>query len=316
MVLPMLATAGALPGDDAGRYGYEVKWDGVRAVGYVGPGFRLTGRRGTDITATYPEAAELTKLLAGHSAIVDGELVILDADGVPRFAELQHRMHVAGPSDERMRRYPVEFLLFDLLWFDGRPLLDLGYALRRELLDELALDGAAVQTPPALTASTPAQAAATLEATRQRGLEGLVLKTHESRYLPGRRSPDWIKVKNVAHQEVVVGGWRPGRGRRAGGIGSLLVGVPTGDRLRYAGRVGTGFTDETLDTLAAALRPLARTTSPLDDVPPADARDAHWVHPRLVGEVEYTMWTDDHRLRAPSWRGLRPDKTPAEIIAP
>ena len=136
-----------------------------------------------------------------------------------------------------------------------------------------------------------------------------------SRYRPGRRSPDWVKVKNIRTQEVVVGGWSPGKGRRSGTIGSLLLGLPGEGGLSYIGQVGTGFTDDMLADLLARLRRIERKTSPFDpDVPRADARDALWVSPRLVGEVAFGEWTSDGRLRHPAWRGLRPDKSPSEVV--
>jgi bifunctional non-homologous end joining protein LigD len=133
-------------------------------------------------------------------------------------------------------------------------------------------------------------------------------------YLPGRRSPDWIKIKNVRAQEVVIGGWKPGSARRAGMIGALLLGLPGPQGLTYAGKVGTGFTDAMLRDLAAVLRPLAQAASPFEQVPRPDARDAQWVAPRLVGEVAFTEWTDEGRLQHPAWRGLRPDKAPEQVV--
>jgi bifunctional non-homologous end joining protein LigD len=152
-----------------------------------------------------------------------------------------------------------------------------------------------------------------LAASLERGLEGVLAKRLESRYHPGKRSRDWLKVKNVRHQEVLVGGWRPGKGRREM-IGSLLAGVP-GDRgLEYTGNVGTGFTEAMLDDLAARLRRLERESSPFDtEVPPIHARDAHWVRPELVGEVAYSERTADGMLRHPSRRGPRTDKRPEEV---
>jgi bifunctional non-homologous end joining protein LigD len=149
---------------------------------------------------------------------------------------------------------------------------------------------------------------------RERGLEGVVAKRITAQYLPGRRSPHWRKVKNVRTQEVIVAGWRPGNGRREGGIGSLLLGLPSEEGLVYVGHVGTGFTSAALADVERRLRPLERKTSPFTVGPPrADAKDAHWVTPKLVGEVEFTEWTADGRLRHPSWRGFRLDKSPDEV---
>ena len=146
------------------------------------------------------------------------------------------------------------------------------------------------------------------------GLEGVVAKRRGSRYLPGGRGDAWRKIKHSRSQEVVVGGWRPGQGRRDGTIGSLLMGVPTEDGLHYVGRVGSGLNDRQLDDVQAALTPLARPTSPFSDVPREDARDALWLEPLLVAEVTYGELTGPGRMRHPVWRGLRPDKRPDDVV--
>jgi bifunctional non-homologous end joining protein LigD len=311
---PMLATLGTLPADDRG-WGFEMKWDGVRALARVEGGrLALISRNGKDMTASYPELRGLAEQLGSTQALLDGEIVAFDAKGRPDFARLQPRMHVASATAARRlaERTPVVFLAFDLLHLDGRSLLGLPYRQRRELLGELALDAPAWQTPPAFTGG----GAQALEASREHGLEGVLAKRLDSRYTPGRRSPDWVKVKNVRTQEVVIGGWRPGKGRRADTIGSLLLGLPDADRLRYVGQVGTGFTQQALADLDSRLARLARKSSPFTpDVPRPDARDAHWVTPRLVGEVAFGEWTERGRLRHPSWRGLRPDKNVDEVVA-
>jgi bifunctional non-homologous end joining protein LigD len=320
---PMLAVPGELPADhEADRYAYEVKWDGVRAVAYADAAgsVEVTGRRGTDITATYPELAAIAARFGGRPAVVDGEVVAFDAAGRPSFAELQRRMHVTNPAERGLTRMvPIGYMVFDLLYFDGSTLFDLPYTDRRELLDGLDagdgdVTGPGVHVPPYLRAATRAQARALLDATAREGLEGLVAKRLDTPYRPGARADFWLKIKNTRTQEVVIAGWKPGQGRRAGGIGSLLIGVPDETGLRYVGHVGTGFTDAMLDDLLAMLRPLTRPTSPYaDEVPRQYAKDAVWTEPTVVGEVEFTDWTPDHRLRAPSWRGLRPDKSPDEV---
>jgi len=318
---PMLAVPGTPP-PDADRYAYEVKWDGVRAVVSVTAGGAVTvnGRRGTDITATYPELAEIGGRFGGRPATVDGEVVAFDASGVPSFPELQRRMHVTNPAERGLTRLvPIGYMVFDLLSFDGRELLDLPYTDRRELLDALDIGdgrvgGPGVHVPPYLHAATPAEVRALLKATAEQGLEGLVAKRLDAPYRPGLRADFWLKIKNVRTQEVVIAGWKPGKGRREGGIGSLLMGVYDDTGLRYVGHVGTGFTDAMLDDLYGRLAPLERPTSPYaEEVPWQYAREARWTEPELVGEVEFTVWTPDHRLRAPSWRGLRPDKRPDEV---
>jgi bifunctional non-homologous end joining protein LigD len=314
LIRPMLATLGTLPGraeDD--RWGYEMKWDGVRAVVYVEGGrIRTMTRNDRDVTGTYLELRALGEAMGATQAVLDGEIVTFDDEGRPSFGRLQQRMHVtnAGQVRRLVDTVPVVYLIFDLLHLDGRSLLPLPYRERREVLDGLGLGGPSWQTPPSFAGGGPA----VLRASLDQGLEGVMAKRLDSAYLPGRRSDAWRKVKNVRTQEVVVVGWKPGQGRREGRIGSLLLAVPSAAGLTYAGHVGTGFTDEMLADLTERLRPLERKTAPVTGtVPRPDARDAHWVRPKLVGEVTFGEWTADGRLRHPSWRGLRPDKSPDEV---
>lgn len=314
LLRPMLATAGALPPawEDA-AYSYEMKWDGVRAIVYVdGTAARVVSRNDRDVTASYPETAALGRALGGRSGVLDGEIVAFDEAGRPSFGVLQHRMHVTDPAQVRAlrRSTPVTFLAFDLLRLDGRETLTLPYDDRRALLDGLADLGPGAGVPPAFLGGGP-DALATSTA---QGLEGVVAKRRDSPYEPGRRSRAWVKVKHVRMQEVVVAGWKPGQGRRAGGIGSLLLGVHDDGGLVYVGNVGTGFSDAVLAELGRRLAALAQDGSPFAaELPRADSRDAQWVTPRLVGEVAFGEWTRDGRLRHPTWRGLRPDKEPQDV---
>jgi bifunctional non-homologous end joining protein LigD len=315
----MLATAGPLPtGRDEDRWAFEMKWDGVRAVAYVDPGrpagqqLRLLTRNDREVAATYPDLGGLVDAVDGHRVLLDGEIVAFDRAGRPSFGQLQARMHVQHPTRELLERVPVTYLVFDVLHLDGRSLLGATYDERRAALLDLDVSGDCVATPPAFEGDGASAQAASLA----QGLEGVLAKRRSSTYEPGRRTRDWVKVKNIRTQEAVVVGWRPGEGRRSGQFGSLLLGVhdDTG-RLVYAGHVGTGFTARVLDDLVRRMAPLERATSPLDDeVPRAQARDAHWVAPRLVGEVAFSEWTQDGRLRHPVWRGLRPDKEPDEVV--
>jgi bifunctional non-homologous end joining protein LigD len=220
-------------------------------------------------------------------------------------------MHLTRPREiEREAvRTPTVYLVFDLLRLDGHDLTSLPLAQRRTLLDDVVagLD-APVQAPPVFD-----DVDAALAASREFGLEGVVVKGRESRYRPGQRSPSWLKVKNTRMQEAVIVGIRPGKGDRAGTIGSLLLAVPDTDGLRYIGRVGTGFTDRMLHDLDRQLTPLRVSRAPLSGVPRPDAADALWVRPDLVGEVEFANWTPDGILRHARWRGLRPDKSPDEV---
>ena len=313
-VAPMVATlAEVLPADDE-RWAYEMKWDGVRAVVHV-EGGRATAwsRNDIDITNTYPELRAMAESMGSTQAVLDGELVALDPSGRPSFELLQPRMNVSGAA--RIRRVtvsvPVTYFIFDVLHLDGRSTMSAPYRERRALLEELDLSGPSWRTPPAWFGGGPA----VLAAAREQNLEGVVAKQIESAYQPGARSRSWLKIKNLRTQEVLIAGWRPGQGRRADGIGSLLLAIPTADGLRYAGKVGTGFTTAALQDLQRRLGPLATNLSPLgDEVPRADARGAHWVRPELVGEVRFTEWTRDGRLRHPAWRGLRPDKNADQVV--
>ena len=308
---PMAARTGDLPPrDDA--FAYEVKWDGIRAVARLDRGhLDLTGRNGTDYTQRYPELRPLGGALGATRAIVDGEIVAFDDAGRPSFERLQSRMHLSGKTAIRRRsqELPVSFIAFDLLWLDGHLTTGLDYRDRRRLLEELDVNGPHWRTP----AAHEGDGAALLAATREQGLEGIVAKRLDSTYEPGRRSGAWIKVKNVLRQEVVIGGWSPGEGGRAATLGAICVGVHDEQgQLRYAGKVGSGFTGETLDLVMAKLTPLRRETSPFEGRQPP--RGTILVEPRLVAEVEFREWTRTGTLRAPVFKGLRDDVDPEKVV--
>jgi bifunctional non-homologous end joining protein LigD len=313
---PMLATlveAGRF-GDESG-WAFEMKWDGVRTIAYLAGGrVNLRSRKGRDDTMAYFEVAdELTKINV-ETAILDGEVVVTDSAGRPNFGLLQHRINLTKPTDidRAAKAYPAQLMLFDILELNGQSLIKKSYQERREILEDLvpAQPGSLIQVPPTFDGDLRA-AMATAD---QLQLEGVVAKRRNSTYQPGRRTHTWLKIKLHRAQEVVIGGWRPGQGRRSGGVGSLLMGIPTTDGLHYVGRVGSGFNDRQLDDIQARLDKLSRKTSPFVDVPREDARDAHWVTPALVGEVTYGELTEPGRLRHPVWRGLRPDKSPIEVV--
>ncbi|NEN06042.1 ATP-dependent DNA ligase [Diaminobutyricibacter tongyongensis] len=312
---PMLATLGSAADIlDESDWAFEMKWDGIRAIATVSEGrLALTSRNGIDQTVSYPELQELVSLVGDHEAVLDGEVVTLDTRGRPDFGLLQTRMKLTRPHEVEAaaKRAPAHFMLFDLLELDGAKLVGKPYDERRDALQKLVRPpkGSSIQVPPAFAGDLQHAVASSKEL----GLEGVMAKQRDGTYSPGRRSRTWIKIKNHRDLEIVIVGWRPGNGRRADSIGSLLLGFPDGDGLRYVGRVGTGFTDAELDDLLKLLKPRSRKTSPVTDVPSLDARDAHWVRPDLVGEVEFAEWTPTRRLRQPSWRGLRPDKSVADI---
>ena len=313
---PMLATPidAARFGDETG-WAFEMKWDGVRAVAYLASGrVKLLSRKGRDDTAAYFEVARgLTKIRV-ETAILDGEVVVADAAGRPSFGLLQHRINLTKPADiERAAKaYPAQLMLFDILELNGQSLIKKTYQERRAILENLVPPepGSLIQVPPIFDGDLQAA----LQTSDQLRLEGVVAKRRSSIYQPGRRTHTWLKIKLHRAQEVVIGGWREGQGRRGGGVGSLLMGIPTEAGLHYVGRVGSGFNDRQLDEIQAKLEKLSRKTSPFLDVPREDARDAHWVTPSLVGEVTYGELTEPGRLRHPVWRGLRPDKSPDEVV--
>jgi bifunctional non-homologous end joining protein LigD len=300
------------------QYGFEYKWDGVRALCYWdGRRLRLESRNQLEITHRYPELHVLADALGSRSAILDGEIVALDDNDRPSFPLLQSRMHVNDPAAIRrlVDQVPVRYLLFDLLHLDGRSTMERSYRARRDMLEQLTLVGPTWQVPPAHIGEGQAM----LQAARETGLEGIVAKQVDSVYQPGRRSPDWLKIKVVARQEFVVGGWVPEGGTNVGRVGSLLLGYyepdPASPRrkvLRFAGGVGTGFNDRWHRALTASLKPLTRGASPFVDPVPKPA--ALYVEPILVAEIEYRRWPAGGQVHQAAFKGLRTDKDPRKVV--
>jgi bifunctional non-homologous end joining protein LigD len=312
---PMLATLGSLPTDDE-AWAYEFKWDGIRALSYVDGGrIRIESRNGNDLTHSFPELRALGERLGSRQVVLDGEIVAFDESGHPRFQLLQPRIHAsdAAKAKRLAAEQPIVYVLFDLLYADGALRTAEPYAERRRRLEELEplTEKARHWT---LSPRFPGPGADVQQASKTQGLEGVLAKRLDSIYLPGKRSPSWVKIKNVRAQEAVVGGWTPGEGSRRGRLGSLLLGIPSDDGLRYIGQVGTGFTGPILEDLAEKLDQLRSEVNPfVTPVPSRYEKQAHWVEPTLVGEVSFSEWTKDGRLRHPSWRGLRDDKSPGEV---
>jgi len=309
-VKPMMATLSLLP-DDEDEYAFEVKWDGMRAVAFSEPGrLRLETRTLRDITAGFPELNRLQRQLGARRAVLDGEIVAFDEAGRPSFQQLQGRMHLANRSQvtRAARSAPVTYMIFDLLYLDGESLLEADYRTRRRRLEELRLEGPAWKVPPILEGA----GADVLEASRKAGLEGIIAKRRDSAYQPGYRGREWLKVKNVLRQEFVVGGFTAGTGRRKDSLGALLVGYHEDGELRYAGKVGTGYSDADLEMLGKTLRPRIRKRSPFTAgrVPAG----ATFVRPDLVCECAFAEWTTQGLLRQPSFLGLREDKAAEDVV--
>jgi bifunctional non-homologous end joining protein LigD len=304
LIAPMLATPARELPEDPAQWAAEVKWDGARALAYVTDGeVTIRNRNGGDVTAAYPEiAAALAQAAGRRTLILDGEVTAFDGER-PSFSLLQRRLHQARPGAALVASVPVTYVAFDLLHQARHALLGNPYEQRRALLDALALDRDSLIVPPAF----PGQPSEVTEASRQLGLEGVILKRLGSHYHPGRRTDAWLKVKHVITASVLIGGWLPGSGWRAHLAGSILAGDPTPHGLEFLGPVGSGFTEAELAALTEQLRALEQPDSPFaGPVPLAVARRAHWARPVLAGQVTYSEITPSGRLRHPIWRGLRP----------
>src|SRR5882757_8013434 len=309
-VRPMLATAGALP--TGPEWAYELKWDGVRVLADRSPErFTLSSRTERDVTNTYPELADVA---AGcPDVLLDGEVVAL-AEGRPSFAALAPRMHVSSVAAARRAAAttPVTYLVFDVLRLYGVDLTGRPYTERRATLERLQAErpGRSWTVPPSFD-----DGPATVAAGQLQGLECVVAKRRGSPYRPGARTADWVKVRLIRRQEFVVCGYEVGTGGRSGQIGALVLGYYENGTLRYAGQVGSGFSDTTLRELGALLEPLRRPQSPIDEtLQTAERHGVIWCAPKVVVEVAFGEWTPAGRLRFPTYQGLRNDKDPREVV--
>lgn len=286
MIAPMLATEMPIDHLTSDQWAFEGKHDGNRMVARNDSGlWHLQTRSGRTVTDEYQLA-----LPEMPSVVLDGEAVVLH-DGVPSFNAIQNKALATS----------TEFYAFDLLELEGRSLLNVPYELRRELLEALR-DGFGLTVPKQLDASNGADAMAWAESARY---EGVVAKRLGSPYHLGKRSKFWLKSKVWRTADVVLGGWKEGNGRRSGGVGNIMMGVPTPTGLAFCGRVGTGFTDAELDRLGRVFGPLATDSCPFIDLPRNEVRGAHWIRPVLIAEVRYQVVTAAGHLRHPSWRGIR-----------
>jgi bifunctional non-homologous end joining protein LigD len=310
-VSPMLAVASHLPADD-GKWAYEYKWDGVRAICYWdGRSLRLRSRNNLDMTVQYPELQALGRALGDRPCVLDGEVVALDELDRPSFPRLQKRMKVThAPTALALSRdNPVWLMLFDVLWVDGVSVMREPLTKRREILEELTVEGPSWQVSPMYRGN----GAAMLEAARATELEGIVAKRIDSPYEPGVRSGNWRKVKIVLRQEFVIGGWTVEKGAEGIGVGALQAGYYDCDgKLRFAGAVGSGFTHATLRELGQRLAKLKSDVSPFADRLPK--RNVNWVRPELIAEVEFRRWPEGGMLQQAAYKGLRFDKNPRDVV--
>ncbi len=310
-VQPMLATLTKEAFDDP-EWVFEPKWDGIRAIAVCGEDTRLISRNDKDITVAYPDLRDLHLQVVALDAFLDGEIVAFD-DGVPSFQLLQQRMHLRDERriEQMTKQIPVVYMVFDLLFVDGRDLTSEPWAERRRILEETIVASDELQLSPV----TEENGVALFGATAQQGLEGIMAKRLTSIYQPGGRSRDWLKVKVVFDADVVIVGWTAGEGRREGSLGSLVMAVHDDGDLRYVGNVGTGFDQVALDEAMERLGRLDETEPPFPSEvvrSRPELREAHWVAPELVARVEHRQLTDRGRLRAPSFQGFREDKRPEE----
>jgi DNA ligase D-like protein (predicted ligase)/DNA ligase D-like protein (predicted polymerase)/DNA ligase D-like protein (predicted 3'-phosphoesterase) len=310
---PMLAEGGFGAFDDDGWW-FEPKLDGIRCLAYLETGeTRLVTRTGRDVTTQYSELRMIHELVDQVNAVVDGEIVAFDDEGRGSFEAIQQRMNLTNEREIKRiaQRIPVAMVAFDLLWLDGRDTTGLGLEQRRELLELV------VEPDDRLQLMTHVEGAgkAFVGQMDALGLEGVVAKKVGSKYLPGKRSDAWRKIKLRKTQDCVIVGWTPGLGGRSGTFGALLVGAYDGGRLIWIGQVGSGFTERALAELRDLLAPLARGSPPLEDPELERYPEFTWVEPRVVCEVEFAEITRSTRkMRAPVFKGLRPDKTPEDCV--
>ena len=308
----MLAVSSDTLPRDSGKWAFEFKWDGVRAICFWdGKNLRLQSRNKLDITRRYPELHDLGKSLPRSGVVLDGEIIALDAKCRPSFHLLQYRMHAEGAAAiaRLSTTIPVWYVVFDVLWYRGKSVMDQPYSVRRQILEKLKLQGPAWQTSPAQVD----HGAAMLNTAKRNSLEGVVAKRLDSRYLPRLRSPNWLKIKVIFGQEFVIGGWVPERGVNSNRVGSLLVGYYDSDgRLRYAGGVGTGFNAAIHASLTRKLKAGTLNANPFVDRLPN--KGVLFVKPELVAEVGYRRWPDGAQVQQAAFKGLRENKSAKDVI--
>src|SRR5690348_2152613 len=288
---------------------FEVKWDGVRALAFIDhEDVRLQSRSGLRCERQYPELAVVPHQVAAAQAVLDGEIAVLDEKGVSRFHLIQPRIMNSDPNSiaHMARSRPVVYFVFDLLYLDGYDLRNVDLIERRKLLEEVVSPGGVLR----ISEAFPGAGQQMLDAAREHGLEGILAKRAGSCYEP-KRSREWLKIKITGEQEFLIGGFTEPQGSRDY-FGALVLGYYDGDKLMWAGNVGTGFDQKTLARVYGKLKPLITPKCPFAERPVPE-RGMTWVKPELVCQVKFTHWTEDRRLRAPVFIGLRSDKGATEV---
>jgi len=302
---PMLARPAQKP-PDTQEYLYEVKWDGIRALVALDEGqIRIHGRKRLDITKQFPEL-RIPDAFRATSAVFDGEIVCLDADGKPDFNDVIHRMQqrTEGAIERARSKHPVVCYLFDCLYLDGRPIVNEPLIRRREWLQDAIRQQTAFRVSEALEDGT-----ALFEAVKVMGLEGIMAKQRNSPYVTGKRSDTWLKIKGRQTMECIIVGYTRGKGDRAASFGSLHLAQADGTELKLIGKAGSGFDDRSLKAVFAELEKLTRVKRPVKEKPLDDSQSV-WVEPKLMCEVQFLSLTKDGLMREPVFVRLRPDLTP------
>jgi bifunctional non-homologous end joining protein LigD len=311
-ISPMLAVLAAGLPSDQDNYSFEFKWDGIRALTYWdGRKLSIRSRNDNEISHRYPELQALTDALEDRKVILDGEIVALDENDQPSFPLLQRRMHIEGKAIQHMvKQVPIYYVIFDLLWIDGKSVMGRPWSQRRQMLEELTLAGPSWRVSPAMVG----EGSAALKTALRHRLEGIVAKRIDSVYEAGRRSPTWKKIKLVMSQEFVVGGWSPQQGTTST-IGALHVGYYDGRNpktFRYAGAIGTGYKAADLAMLSRKLKEISTSANPFADKLPR--KQIHFVDPKLVVEVEYRRWPANGLVQQAAYKGVRTDKRASQVV--
>jgi bifunctional non-homologous end joining protein LigD len=304
-IKPMLATLVDEPFSDP-DWIFETKWDGFRSICFIQNGeARFVSRNQIEMTPQYPELASVGKQVAAREAILDGEIVALDKDGMPRFQLLQNKLRIRSGSYAPARSAQIVYFVFDLLYVDGHDLRNCSVVERKAALAKILRPAGFIK----LSEHVAGEGDAFFREIEKFHLEGMIAKRANSTYLP-RRSADWLKVKTIMRAEVVVAGYTQPRGTRSY-FGSLVCGLYRGDELHYVAHTGGGFNEKLLASIYKLMQPLRIDKSPFVK-PPKTNEPVQWIKPKLVAEVKFSEWTADNRLRQPIFVGLREDKDPKD----